>query len=63
MNEHAVLKLVAYLDKKGGDILDKIDNTKYTDVLKLRMEAAENGIEMTPDEVLDLILLLKEAGS
>jgi cytochrome P450 len=63
MNEHAVLKLVAYLDKKGADMLDKIDNTTYTDVLKLRMEAAENGIEMTPDEVLDLILLLKEAGS
>ena len=58
-----LLNLASQLNKSGENIVDKVNNTSYNDVLKLRMEAAERGIEMTPQEVIDLMRLLKEAGS
>jgi hypothetical protein len=62
-DDYPLLKLVSSLNTSGENILDKIENTTYNDVLRLRMEAAERGIEMTPSEVVDLIQLLKAAGS
>lgn len=58
-----LLNLASQLNKSGENIVDKVNNTSYNDVLRLRMEAAEMGIEMTPQEVIDLMRLLKEAGS
>jgi len=42
------------------DILRRINNTTYGSILKLRNEAAENGIEFTPDEIVEHIKFLKE---
>jgi len=42
------------------DILRRINNTTYESILKLRNEAAEIGIEFTPDEIIEHIKLLKE---
>lgn len=61
--DDSILKLACMLDKSSENILEKINNTSYNDVLRLRNEAAERGIEITPDEVIDLIKLLKIAGS
>lgn len=62
-DDYHVLKFASELNKSGGNVLEKAANTTYNDVLRLRMEAAEIGIEMTPGEVLDLIELIKMAGS
>lgn len=61
--DDSIIKLVCMLDKSSENILEKINNTSYDDILRLRNEAAEQGIEMTPNEVIDLIKLLKIAGS
>ena len=58
-----LLNLASQLNKSGENIVDKVNNTSYNDVLRLRMEAAEMGIEMTPQEVIGLMRLLKEVGS
>lgn len=42
------------------EIIERINNTSYEDVLKLRNEAAERGIEFTPNEIIEHINLLKE---
>lgn len=42
------------------EIIEKINNTSYKDILKLRNEAAERGIEFTPNEIIEHINLLKE---
>ena len=62
-DENAVLNLVSELNMSGENMLDKIQNTSYNDVLRLRREAAELGIEMTPSEVLDMIEILRVAAS
>jgi len=61
--DDSIIKLACMLDKSSENILEKINNTSYDDVLRLRNEAAERGIEMTPCEVINLIELLKIAGS
>jgi hypothetical protein len=58
-----IMNFVSKLNLSGENIVDKADNTDYNDVLRLRMQAAERGIEMTPQEVVELIELLREAGS
>ena len=63
MNHYLAFELISELKKNITGILEKIDNTSYDDILRLRNEAAEQGIEMTPNEVIDLIKLLKIAGS
>ena len=60
---NTIMNFVSKLNLSGEDIVDKADNTDYNDVLRLRMQAAERGIEMTPQEVVELIELLREAGS
>ena len=55
-----VIKLASELNKIGENLVDKVNNTSYNDVLRLRMEAAERGIEMTPQEVIDLISILAD---
>lgn len=62
-DDNAVLNLVSELNMSGENVLDKIQNTSYNDVLRLRREAAELGIEMTPSEVLDMIEILRVAAS
>lgn len=63
IDDFPVIKLASELNKIGENLVDKVNNTTYNDVLRLRMEAAERGIEMTPQEVIDLMRLLKEAGT
>jgi hypothetical protein len=58
-----IMNFVSKLNLSGENIVDKANNTDYNDVLRLRMQAAERGIEMTPQEVVELIELLREAGS
>lgn len=55
--------LLNFIEKFINDrvnMLEKIDNTSYNDILRLRGEAAEIGVEMTPQEVFDLIMFIKE---
>ena len=61
--DFTLFNLASQLNKSGENIVDKVNNTTYNDVLRLRMEAAEMGIEMTPQEVIGLMRLLKEVGS
>lgn len=60
-NEKILFDYISILDKQRDKMLDKIDNTGHNEALRLRNEAAEQGIELTPDEVKDLILFMKEA--
>jgi hypothetical protein len=41
----------------------KIKNIKNKDILRLRNEAAEQGVEMTPDEVYEYLKLMLEIAS
>lgn len=42
------------------EMLDKISNTGNNDILRLRNQAAECGIEMTPAEIKSYIRLMIE---
>ena len=47
--------------KKDRDIHSKrLDNMSQSDVMQIRNELAENGIEMTPNEINGCLELLKE---
>ena len=43
------------------ELLSKIDNTTHRDILNLRNSAAERGFEMTPNEVKQTLIFMKEA--
>ena len=43
------------------ELLSKIDNTTHRDILNLRNLAAEHGFEMTPNEVKEILMFMKEA--
>ena len=58
-----IMNFVSKINLSGKNMVDKANKTDYNDVLKLRMQAAERGVELTPQEVVDLIELLREAGS
>lgn len=60
-NEKILFDYISILDKQRDKMLDKIDNTGHNEVLSLRNEAAEQGIELTPDEVKYLIAFMREA--
>jgi hypothetical protein len=54
--DHLIQTIVS--DKEN--LLQRINNTTRSDIFRLRNEAAEIGIEFTPDEVVKHIELLKE---
>lgn len=60
-NDKILFDYIFSLDKQRDKMLDKIDNTGHNDILRLRNEAAERGVELTPDEITDLIVFMKEA--
>ena len=60
-NDKILFDYIHLLDKQRDKMLDKIDNTGHIDILRLRNEAAEQGIELTPHEVANLIVFMKEA--
>jgi hypothetical protein len=44
---------VDYMRNNKDDILNRLKNTSNRDIIRIRNEAAENGIEMTISEVKD----------
>jgi hypothetical protein len=52
--------LIEIIISDKENLLQRINNTTRSDILKLRNDAAEIGIEFTPDEVVKHIELLKE---
>lgn len=51
--------LIQSLINNKEEILERLDNTKDKDIVRLRTEAAENGVEMTLKEVRDHLDLLR----